>query len=89
MGKYITHRHRQQCGGSQRERGMRRGWRWANEGKVGMERDFTWGHGHVMQSADDVLLSCTLETGMVTGKFLVRKLVGHGRLEAKVKAHVS
>ena len=30
-----------------------------------MERDFILGKGHTMQCADDVLLSCTLETCMV------------------------
>ena len=32
---------------------------------MGMDRDFTLGHGHTMESADDVLLSCALETCMV------------------------
>ena len=30
-----------------------------------MERDFAWGGGHMTQCADDVLLSCTLETCMI------------------------
>ena len=30
-----------------------------------MERDFALGDGHKMQCADDVSLSCTLETHMV------------------------
>ena len=30
--------------------------------EMGMERDFAWGNGCTMQWADDVLLSCTLET---------------------------
>ena len=29
---------------------------------MGMERDFALGGKHIMQCADDVLLSCTLET---------------------------
>ena len=29
------------------------------------ERDFAWGNGHTMQCADDILLSCPLETCMV------------------------
>ena len=32
---------------------------------MGMERDFTLGDGGTMLCADDVLLSCTLETCMV------------------------
>ena len=32
---------------------------------MGMERDLTLGGEHTMQCADDVLLSCTLETCMV------------------------
>ena len=32
---------------------------------MGMKRDFTLGDGHTMQYADDVLLSCTLETCMI------------------------
>ena len=34
-------------------------------GKMRMERDFVLGNGRTMQCADDVLLSCTLETCMV------------------------
>lgn len=30
-----------------------------------IERDFTWGDGHAMQCANDVLLRCTLDTCMV------------------------
>ena len=30
-----------------------------------MERDFAWGDGCMMQYADDVLFSCTLEIYMV------------------------
>lgn len=26
------------------------------------EKDFTWGNGHTMQCANDILVSCTLET---------------------------
>ena len=32
---------------------------------MGTERDCAWGDGRMMQCADDVLLSCTLETYMV------------------------
>ena len=31
---------------------------------MGMEQDFAWGDGHTMQYADNVLLSCVLETCM-------------------------
>ena len=34
-------------------------------GGMGTERDFAWGDGHTMQGADDVLLSCALETCLV------------------------
>ena len=34
-------------------------------GKVGIERDFAWGDGHMIQCADDVLLSYTFETCLV------------------------
>ena len=27
--------------------------------EMGIERDSSWGDGHIMQCADDVLLSCT------------------------------
>ena len=37
---HITHRHRQQCGDSQREGGVGDGWRWAKAG-VGLGG---WGH---------------------------------------------
>lgn len=30
--------------------------------EIGTERDFTWGHGCIMQYADEVSSSCTLET---------------------------
>ena len=28
-------------------------------------KDFAWGNGHTMQCANDILLSCTLESSMV------------------------
>ena len=59
----IIHRHRKQCGNGQRERGV--GQVEVGKAGAGMERDSTWGKGHTMQRADDVLLSCTLETCMV------------------------
>lgn len=34
---------------------------------MGMERDIAWGDGHRMWYADDVLLSCTLETCIIVG----------------------
>ena len=34
---------------------------------MGVERDFTLGDGCTMQCADDVLVSCTLESCMVLG----------------------
>ena len=42
-------------------------WKWATGVGWGMwtERGFAWGHGCVMQCAEDVLLSCTLETCVV------------------------
>ena len=40
-------------------------WRWAKGGWIGTEKDFVLGDGYMMQCADDVLLSCTLETCMV------------------------
>ena len=34
-------------------------------GQMETERDFAWGERHIILCADDVLLSCTLETCMV------------------------
>ena len=34
------------------------------EGKIEMEGVFAWGGVCTMQCADDILLSCTLKTGM-------------------------
>ena len=39
-------------------------WRWA-QGGMGTEREFVWGDRCMMQCADDVLLSCKLETCIV------------------------
>ena len=61
---YITHRHRQECGDSQREKGLSR-WRWAKGREMQMERDFPWGNGCTMQHAHHFLLGCTLETCVV------------------------
>ena len=61
---YIPQRHRQQCGNSQRERGRGGGGggqRWRD---VRVEGDFAWGDGRTVRGADDVLLSCALETCM-------------------------
>lgn len=52
---YITDRHRQQCGDSQRQRGWEIG-RGGKTGKMRTERDFVSGDGLMMQCADDVLL---------------------------------
>ena len=35
------------------------------ERKMGMEKDYAWGDGCLIQCTDDVLLSCTVETCMV------------------------
>ena len=63
---YITHRHRQQWGVSQREKEGGGRWRRARLGKMGMERDSVWDDGHTRKYAEDVLLSFTLETCMVS-----------------------
>ena len=60
----MTHRHEQQRGDHQRKGRWGR-WKWAKEGYIGMKRDFTLGDGHMMQCADDVWVSFTLETCMV------------------------
>lgn len=39
------------------------GQRW---GEMGTKRDFAWGGGHTMKCADDVLLSCTLQTCLLS-----------------------
>ena len=39
--------------------------RGGQRGDKGMERDFVWGDGNLLQCADGVLLSCILETCMV------------------------
>ena len=39
-------------------------------GENGTERDFAWDGGHMIQYADDVLLSCTLETCMALNEYL-------------------
>ena len=56
---YITHRHRHYtyC---QRVEGLAE-WRWTKWGKMGMERDFSWGDGCMMKCVD-VSECCTLET---------------------------
>ena len=47
----------------ERERGE--GWgRWVKGRKWGW-KETAWSNGHTMQCADDILLSCTLETCMV------------------------
>lgn len=55
---------KQQCGGSQRKKGVGTRWRWAKWEERG-QKDFAWGDGHMTQCTDDVLFSCTLETHMV------------------------
>ena len=56
---------RQQCGDSQREGECRVGGGGQRVVGIGIERDFAWADGNMMQCADDVLLSCTLKTCMV------------------------
>ena len=51
---HKTHRHTQQCGDYQRERG----WEELEEGKgdkPGLEGDLTWGGEHIIQYTEDVL----------------------------------
>ena len=52
----VTVRGKMDWGGRQRR---------AKYGGMGTERDFVWGNGHMMQCADDVLLSCTLKTCLI------------------------
>ena len=61
----MIHRHRQQCGDSQRERG----WGEVEVGKEGIHGDrkgrlsvISLGDESMMQCADDLLLSSTCET---------------------------
>lgn len=54
--------YRQQCGDGQRERLEVSGG--GKRGRMGTEKDFAWGGGHLLQ-CDDVLLCCTLEACMV------------------------
>ena len=49
------HRHRQQCGDCQRERGSGGRWRRVKEGEMVMEGHLTWGGEHTIQYTDDVL----------------------------------
>ena len=44
-------------------------------GKMGMERDFAWGDECMMQCADDVLLSCALETCVIPTNSIKMKRV--------------
>ena len=58
MHLYIKHRHKQKCGDSQREKGVRVDGG-GQKRAMGTKRDFAWGGGHTMQYVD-ILLSCTL-----------------------------
>ena len=60
---YVT-KTQTQSGDSQRE-GRGGKWRWAKGRIMAMERNFALGNGHMLQYADDVQMSCTLETCMV------------------------
>lgn len=61
---HKTHSHRQLCGDIQMERGTDGGEQWWRGRGDGEEKNFCLGDGQTMQSADDILLTCTLETYM-------------------------
>ena len=71
-----SQRHRQQSGIA-RENGGGDRWQWAKGAEMGAERDLAWGDGHTLQNADDVLLSCTLET--YTPKNSIKKITPEKR----------
>ena len=49
-----------------RGKGGRRKQMWVKGVKYTVMEDLTWGGGHTIQYTDDVLLSCTLETYIIS-----------------------